>query len=194
MKSVVKLAGTVAVMLTCAQSILAVPITGGIGFTGEVTYDTTSAGTATQVTSWVAPITVNSHSGSFSAVPLGSVATFASAVWNLDTISVINNFWAVSGFTFNLVSSSITAHGGTPGVNGFVVVSGTGIVTGPAGSGYDPTTLTWNFESSDASMSPGPHWSFTATAPVSVPDGGATVMLLGVALSGLALLKKKLAV
>jgi len=182
-------------MLACTQTIWAIPITGGIGFTGAVTYDTTSAATATQVTSWVAPITVTSHSGSFSAVPLGAVATFSSAVWNLNTIAAINNFWAVSGFTFQLVSSSISAHGGTPGVSGFMVVNGTGIVTGPAGSGYDPTTLSWTFTSSDESMSsPGPHWAFSASAnPVQVPDGGATVLLLGVAFSGLALMKKKLA-
>lgn len=79
-----------------------------------------------------------------------------------------------------------------PNANGFVVVSGTGTVSG---NGYTPTTLSWSFTSQDPNSGYDPNgnptWTFSASA-ASVPDGGATVMLLGIALSGAALLRKKL--
>ena len=193
MNKKIKYAAVFAVAFVLIQTIQAVPVTGAIGFTGAVTYNTSSAGTASQVTSWVAPTMVNLSSGAFAGLN-GSIATFSGSVWNFNTILPINNFWAVGGFSFQLLSSSITAQGGTPGINGFVVVNGTGIVTGPANSNYDPTTLSWSFTSQDPFIQgTANRWTFSASAnSVAVPDGGATVMLLGLALSGVALLKKKL--
>jgi hypothetical protein len=201
MKKMIKLAGIVAVAVAMTQTLQAVPITGNIGFTGAVTFDTSSAATATQVTSWVSPTTVTLTSGAFTGLN-GAIATFANAVWNfggpLPGSGVglpINNFWSVGGFTFNLLSSYVLSQGGTPGVNGFVVVDGTGVVSGPAGSNYDPTVFSWSFTSQDPAIAGanGPSWTFSASAnPNGVPDGGTTVMLLGIALAGAALLKKKL--
>ena len=86
--------------------------------------------------------------------------------------------------TWQLLSSWIVSQG-----SGFVVVSGTGIASG---NGYTPTTLSWSFTSQDPSVTQDPlTFTFSASSN-SVPDGGATVMLLGIALSGVALLKRKL--
>ena len=198
MNKMIKFAGVVAVAFALTQTLQAVPITGAIGFTGAVTYDTSSAGTASQVTSWVAPTEINLSSGSFVGLN-GTIAVFASAVWNFGGPSPgtgvgmpINNFWQASGFSFNLLSSYVLAQGGTPGHTGFVVVDGSGIVSGPVNSGLDPTVFDWSFTSQDPSI-PGAadQWTFSASANSTVPDGGATVMLLGIALSGVALLKKK---
>jgi hypothetical protein len=189
MKNMIKIAGVAAVALTLAQAVQAVPVTGAIGFGGNVTWNTASAATATQVTSFIGT-QVLSDSGSFASfiTPIAP-AVFTSTTWNLNDLVTINSFWTAGGFTFNLLSSAIVAQGGTPGVNGYVVVNGTGIVSG---NGFTPTTVAWSFTAQDPKSGVNPdQWTFSASAN-SVPDGGATVMMLGIALSGAALLKKKL--
>jgi hypothetical protein len=183
MNNMIKTLGVVAVALVLGQSIQATTINGNVGFTGRVTYDTGSAGTATEVTSWIDPA-VNGTFGAFTTLAYGTAVSFNPAYWHFATVAPINNFWSVGGFTFELLSSSITAQG-----TGFVVVNGTGIVTG---NGYTATSMTWSFTSQDPPTTANPDsWTFSVSAN-SVPDGGATVMLLGLALSGVALLRKKL--
>jgi len=188
MKKLTRIAGLVAMTFACAQTLQAVPVTGAIGFTGGATIDTSSMATATEVKSWIGPI-VTLDSGAFSSVPLNTAVSISSP-WNFNS-GAISDFWTVGGFTFNLLGSVIEQQGGTPGVNGFVVVEGTGTVSG---NGYSTTTLIWNFTSQDPKAGSNPDsWTFGArAASADVPDGGATVMLLGLAVSGLALLKKKL--
>ena len=188
MTNMIKLAGVAAVALVLTQSIQATPITGNIGFTGGVTFNSSSAGSATAVTSWITPAVNLPPTGSFASILSGTAVTFTSSIWNFNTSTPINNFWSVGGFTFELLASSITSQGGGyPG--GFIVVNGTGTVTA---AGYTPTTLSWSFSSQDPKINSGPDtWTFSASAS-SIPDGGATVMLLGLGLSGIALLRKKL--
>ena len=101
----------------------------------------------------------------------------------------------VGGFTFELLSSSITSHG-FDASGGYVTVDGTGLVSG---NGYSATLMNWHFTTQDPSTiynNPNsPYngdtvWTFSSSD--ATPDGGATVILLGIALSGIALLKKKL--
>jgi hypothetical protein len=182
MKNMFKFVGVAAVVLALSQTLQAVPITGTIGFTGRVSLDTTSAGTATEVVNWVNP-SVNGTSGAFT-VASGSVNFASPWFFNTPATSPINTFWTVGGFTFKLLSSWITTQG-----SGGVLVNGTGIVTG---NGYDATTLGWSFTCQDPAVTSNPStFTFSASA-ASVPDGGATVMLLGIALSGMALLRRKL--
>jgi hypothetical protein len=194
MNSIIKFAGVAIVACALTQSIQATPVTGNIGFTGGVTYDTSSAGTATEVTSWINPI-VTLTSGVFAtpspfAVASGTPVSFTGSTWSFNS-GAISSFWSVGGFTFNLVSSVIVSQqpGLNPGQTGYVVVSGTGMVSG---NGFTPTVMDWSFTSQDPKAGSNPDsWTFSASAN-SVPDGGATVMLLGLALSAVALLKKKL--
>lgn len=189
----------VAALLLAATQVHAVPVTGSIGFTGGATFNTSSASTATQVTSWVSP-QVTLDSGVFAvpsvfAITPGTAVAFAPGAWNFNTTTPINSFWSVGGFTFELLSSSVTSQGGTPGSSGYVAVSGTGIVSG---NGYDPTSMSWSFTSQDPKAGVAPDsWTFSASGTTSggtgVPDGGSTAMFLGAALSGLAFLKKKVA-
>jgi hypothetical protein len=183
----IKLASVTAVAFALTQSIQATPVVGAIGFTGRVSYDTTSAGTATEVTSWVKS-TVNGTSGSFTSVANGTATTFSSSVWKFVTGTPITSFWSVGGYTFELLSSYIVYQG-----NGALVVDGTGIVSG---NGYSDTTLSWSFTSQDPATTSSPDtWTISASAnslPASVPDGGATVILLGIAFAGVALLRRKL--
>jgi hypothetical protein len=189
MKNMTKIACVAGLALALSQTTQAVPVTGAIGFGGNVTWNTSSAATATQVTSFIGTQVISDTGAFASFITPIAPAVFTSSTWNLNDLVTMNAFWTAGGFTFNLLSSSIIAQGGTPGSTGFVIVNGTGTVTG---NGYTPTTVSWSFTSQDPKSGTNPdQWTFSASAN-SVPDGGATVMLLGIALSGAALLKKKL--
>jgi VPDSG-CTERM motif len=161
----------------------AVPITGNIGFTGRVQLDTSTAATATQVIGWVNP-SVNGTTGSFAGISDGTLVNF-SAPWTFT--AGLSPLWSVGGFTFNLLTSSVT-HGTILG-NAYVAVSGMGIVSG---NSFDPTALSWSFTTQDPAVTANPQtFTFSASA-TSVPDNGTTVMLLGFGLLSLGLFRKQL--
>lgn len=189
MKNIFKFAGGAAVILALAQTLQAVPVTGAIGFTGRVTFDTQSAGTATEVVNWVNPV-VNGTMGSFTSAANGSAVNFF-APYFFNTVVPINSFWSVGGFTFQLLSSVVTAQNTVP--NGYVSVNGIGIVSG---NGYTPTPLSWSFTSQDPSVTRNPTtFTFSASSASlgSVPDGGMTVALLGAGLFCVGLVRRKFA-
>jgi hypothetical protein len=93
----------------------------------------------------------------------------------------------VNGFTFNLTSSTVEVRSAT-----FLSVSGTGIITGPAG--FDATPGVWAFSSQNAGGHPHDTFSFSAnTTGGAVPDSGMTVALLGAGLIGIAAFRAKFA-
>jgi len=166
----------------CVQQAQAVPITGAITFAGGVEMDGT-VNTATQVTGWLDENgfmpTVQSCSGSYASfVTAGDTAMFPNA-WSF-TFAGSMVLWQVDGFTFNLIASHIVFQG-----NGFLNVSGTGTVSG---NGFDDTAGSWNFSIQDDSASG--VFSFSASGQ-SLPDGGPTVALLGVALAGIEGIRRK---
>jgi hypothetical protein len=201
MKNMIKIASVAVVAFALTQTLQAVPINGSIGFTGTgVTYTGNGPGASTGVTSWINPY-VASDTGAFQTPGYitpnpGEAVTFEgnnTTTWLFNTTSPILNFWVAGNFTFELLSSSITSQGGSVGTTGFVVVNGMGIIsaTGANPAGFTPTLMSWSFTSQDPAAGSNPtSWTFSASAN-SVPDGGSTVMLLGLALSGVALLKKK---
>jgi hypothetical protein len=157
----------VAAFLGLATSIVSLHadlITGDISFSGLVATDTNSAATSTAVLSWINPVVNGSHgtfaSGPF-AVPDGTAASFAPQPWNFVTTAPATNFWNVGGFKFELLSSYIQAQGGTAGMNGFVFVFGTGIVSG---NGFTPTACYWSFHIADPPSDAGiPAWTFVGS-------------------------------
>jgi hypothetical protein len=183
MKSIFRIIGAATVVLALTQSIQAVPITGSLNFTGQAVLNSSSVNTATAETSWVGPFLTGNSSGSFSGIASNSPVLMAIYTWSFNTPSAsVSGFWSVGGFSFQLQSSHIASQGG-----GSLSVSALGMVTA---TGFDPTLMQWNFSARDAGSSP-PTFAWSATT-MNVPDGGATVMLLGIALSGVALLKRKL--
>jgi hypothetical protein len=153
-----------------AQTLQAGLITRGVGFEGSVTIDTSSVGTATEITGWINPIVAPSPpSGTFALAPYaltpGMPATFTSQIWAFGSNTPITNFWNVGGFKFELLSWRIVAQDpGSFGVgqSGYAIIQGTGIVSG---NGYTPTAFTWAFTSQDPKSGANPDsWSFSAGA------------------------------
>jgi hypothetical protein len=181
MKNFVKIVAAAVVAVAIAQTVQAVPlppITGNIAFSGAATLNTSSVNTATEVVSWGVN-TVTSDSGTFPTALIGTTVTLFSP-WKFNS-GPQNNFWSVTGFTFNLSSSSIFYQG-----NGllYVIIAGT-----VSGAGYAATAFSGAITIQNP---PGKGATFSESLSFnSVPDGGTTVLLLGSALSGLALIKRK---
>ena len=167
----------------CVQQAQAVPITGAITFAGGVELDTGSVNTATAVVTWLdqslAMPTVQSASGSFAGLD-NQTAIFAFP-WVFG--SGVPVLWTVGGFTFDLITSHIVSQIG----DGFLLVAGTGLITGPAG--FDPTRGNWLFSVQDDPAAG--VFSFSGSTQAT-PDGGATVALLGLALAGIEGVRRKL--
>ena len=172
-------------LISCAlfvQQAQAVPITGAITFAGGVELDSTTVNTATRVTGWLDEggfmPTVQSVSGSFSSVAVGTTTIFT-PTWSFNS-GPIPLFWSVGGFTFNLIGSHIFFQGG-----GFLNVVGTGTIIG---NGYNPTFGHWSFTVQDDAS----NGVFSFSGGTTVPDGGRTVALLGLALAVIEGIRRKL--
>jgi len=167
-------------------------INGNITWAGGVSLNTSSAGTASQVTAWHSQATpdtgkpeVQSVDGNWASfITVGHGTTFFGTLampWSFNS-GPIMNFWSVDGFTFNLASSVISSQGTNP--TGFVNVTGTGTVSG---NNFTPTGGTFRFSTQDPGAGSPQIFSFSASQ--AVPEGS-TVLLL--AMGGLCLLGGKL--
>ena len=165
----------------CVPQAQAIPLNGAITFAGGAELNSTSVNTATQVTGWLdennAMPTVESVSGSFAAfVNVGDSVTFT-PTWSFIS-GAITAFWSVDGFTFNLIASHIVYQ-----ANGFLAVYGRGTITG---HGLN-TTGSWSFTAQDDPS----NGVFSFSAGSEIPDGGATVALLGLSLAGIEGIRRK---
>jgi len=178
--------------ISCAlftQEAQASQITGNITLGGTVSLNTGSAGTATAVTAWhgiggAGSPFVTSFDGDFTGFVTAGDATSIVAPWSFNS-GPVPMFWTVDGFTFDLTSSSIFSQGGVPPG---VVVNRSGFVSR---NGFDPTFMSWSFTTQDPGTGHPRIFSFSA-ANGSVPDGGSAVALLGLALVGIEVLRRKL--
>ena len=161
----------------------AIPVSGVIAFEGSATVSSTA------VTSW-SNTRVASVTGFGGIVGVGESVTLATP-WSFNS-GAVNNLWSVHGFEFDLTSSSVIFQ-----AFGAVLVTGVGTISG---NGYDATYGTWSFYSrvpQRAGSITTPIFSFSVAegragtgVSTTVPDGGTTLILLGVALSVVAVLKR----
>ena len=178
-------------VLSCglfSQQAQATPINGNIQFAGEVAFDTNSLATATQVVTWFDIF----HNPGFTSVTSASgvIGLFVSSgdpatmsPWTFNPSMATPNLWSVGGFTFNLASSTVVTQNATT-----LVIEGTGIVSG---NGFDPTVMDWSFTTQSAGGKTRTTFSFSANG-ATVPDGGSAVALLGLALTGIEVLRRRL--
>jgi hypothetical protein len=167
-------------LLSSAQ---ATPITGMLNIGGTATFDTHSLATAHSAT-FSDALVLGGNSGDFAGFAVGTPVVMAS--YTFDPSTITNGLWSVNGFTFNLTSSVVEL----PRSTTFLSITGTGIVTGPAG--FDATPGEWAFTSQNAGGHPHSTFSFSANT-TTVPDGGMTMALLGTGLMGLAAFRAKFA-
>jgi VPDSG-CTERM motif len=163
-----------------ALSAQATPITGILNIAGTANFNTSSLTTAGSAT-FTDVIVLGGNSGTFAGFAVGTPVVMAS--YTFDPSTITNGLWSVNGFTFNLISSTVTDRTATS-----LSVSGTGIITGPAG--FDATPGMWAFTSQNAGGRPHDTFSFSANTEA-VPDSGMTLALLGVGLMGLAAFRAK---
>ena len=166
-----------------AQAIM---IAGGITFDGGATLDSVEIEDATQVVAWDS-VTVDSASVDFAAFGLtdGSPALFTPG-WVFG--SGQPTLWQAGGFTFNLTASNISLQN-----NSFLLVEGSGFIVG---NGFDQTAGTFSFSTQENDVNG--RFSFSAAGQAvpqgtNVPDGGATIALLGLSLLGLQGARKAIA-
>jgi hypothetical protein len=190
MKNILKVVAVAAVAVALTQSVQAVPITGVIGFSGSSVLDGSTASGSSEVLSW-GPSIISLNSGTFASLDPSSTVAFASP-WFFDSSS-LNNFWVVNDtvnnvtYKFNLSSSSVFS---TSANSITIYLAGTVISTA---LGLDPTAFTGNMTIQDPGVKGQVGYKYSESISFnSVPDGGTTALLLGSALSGLALLRRKL--
>jgi hypothetical protein len=178
-------------VLSCAvfsQQAQAAAIEGNINLAGAVRFNTNSLATASSVVTWFDSF----NNAGFSTVQAGGTSNFAGilagsqatmAQWAFNPSTPTPGLWSVGGFTFDLLSATVVTQNAQ-----FLSISGTGIVSG---NGFDPTNMEWSFTAQSAGGRPRTIFSFSANG-VAVPDGGSAVALLGIALTGIAALRRKL--
>jgi VPDSG-CTERM motif len=173
----------------CVQQAQAVPISGGISFGGGFTPNTGDLNTATSLSFGTFPdIFVTSVSGSYSSVPTGAFSppsltqnpvTFdpfnlpITPLWSFTYLGVTYSFDLLSGFIFDRGTDTLTLIG-----SGLLMISG---------GGYDPTAASWILTANQAAGT----FSFSSSNGA-VPDGGMTVVMLGLALCGIGMIRRKL--
>jgi hypothetical protein len=172
-----------------SQQAQATAITGNINFAGSVQFDTNSLATATRVVTWFDVF----HNAGHSNVTGGSTGDFAGILpgtqanmgqpWIFNPSTPTPGLWSVGGFTFDLLSSTVVTQNA-----GLLFVTGTGTVSG---NGFDPTAMAWSFTTQSANGRTNTEFSFSANG-VAAPDGGSAVALLGLALTGIEVLRRKL--
>jgi len=161
-------------------------ITGSIGFGASgVTIDSVNLSTATTFS--VANPFTTTESGAYSAVPLETSVTFNGFTFNPPAASV-NPLWTfdigstVYSFDATSVSSSYNSilRQWDIGGAGIAMITGFTDTPGEWNVNLSQTGASFVFDASEGSL------------PVSVPDGGSTVAMLGGSLLGLAAYSRKL--
>jgi len=147
-----------------ALSAHATPITGILNIAGTANFNTSSLLTTGSAT-FTDVIVLGGNSGTFAGFAVGTPVVMAS--YTFDPSTITNGLWSVNGFTFNLLTSTVTDP-----------------------PGFDPTPGMWAFTSQNAGGRPHDTFSFSANTEA-IPDGGMTLALLGAGLMGLAVFRAK---
>jgi hypothetical protein len=108
-------------------------------------------------------------------MPVGTQVRYQD--FQYDPLAVANPIWSNGVTSFHLQSVAVLYENPGFGLSLF----GSGFITS---AGYDPTPGTWSFSADSSTGGASFAWSSTAGTK-RVPDGGATIALLGASLLGL---------
>jgi hypothetical protein len=162
----------------------AIPVTGGISFTGSATIDSSSLSNATAFTGISAVVLGGSQTGSYASVDPGTVTTWTPFTFSVSSVTPLWTF-TVGSIVYSFDATTVTV---VTQDSMFLNIVGEGLARI---TGMDDTVGTWSITATGGTST----FIFGAesvTPPESpgVPDSGVTAILLGMALSGLALLRK----
>jgi len=182
----ITIAGAAILTLALAQTVQATPISGDIGFSGSYTQNGGTAGDLTTATSMtIGTVSISGTvDGSFVGATSPAFASPISVNGHLPSL-VGNVLWTVDvganmfTFTVNSEAQYIT-------LANSIGLEGSGTITDSAADPSVGGAYQLVFGNTGTSF------TFQATDTTFVPDGASTLTLLGIALSGMALLKKKL--
>jgi hypothetical protein len=167
-----------------SQQAQATPINGMINLGGSAHFDTNDLATATRVNTWINTHVEAGGTGDFAGIPINTPVAM-NAPWIFNPSTPRTGLWSVAGFTFDLLTSTVLVQNSTA-----LVITGTGIVSG---NGFDPTNADWSFSVTSSAGHTRMNFSFQASGNAAgVPDGGSTVALLGIALTGIEVLRRRL--
>ena len=155
-------------------------VNGAITFAGGAIFDTDSLATATRVNTFI-DVTVQSEDGDFAAFVADGDATAMAVPYIFTPSTPTPGLWSVGGFTFDLDGSVVVLQNAD-----FLIITGTGTITG---NGFDPTVGSWRFTAQSPSADG--VFSFSSSGDFNVPDGGSTVALLGLGLTGIWMIRRK---
>jgi hypothetical protein len=172
------MAAAVATLVSFSSSVQATPITGGISFAGNYTPNNSDLSAATSIAFGSSFVT--SDNGSFSGFAPGSAITLTPSLAINPTVVPVLSLWSIGIYSFDALT--LTESGVTSTT---LTLSGTGTIKD--GTPADAVAGTWLATFNTLSGT----FSYSASAGAAVPDGGSTVALLGGALMGLGLLKRK---
>jgi hypothetical protein len=192
MKTLKVLSLVLAVAGALTQPVQAIMINGSIDMSGTATLNNNLLGSATAATAFSAVTVGGTPTGAFSGT-VGDSATWSAFSWPSST--TVAPLWvftdAGTGWTysFNLDNVAVKSQD-----NEFLNLTGNGVLSIiGAGSPYDSTTGAWSFTISNPGGGAHANFDFTfANSQTAVPDGGATIALLGVGLLGLGALRRKI--
>jgi len=176
-----KLALAVLAAALITSGAQAAMVEGAITFAGGAKFDTNSLATATRVTLFK-NVKVMSEDGDFTGIVSDDDAVTMAVPYIFTPSTPTPGLWSVDGFTFDLDASVVVLQNAD-----FLLISGTGTITG---NGFDPTPGTWSF----TAQSPKANgvFSFSSSDGFLAPDGGSTVALLGLGLTGIWMIRRKL--
>ncbi|MBI1178314.1 hypothetical protein GC207_12835 [bacterium] len=160
-------------------------ITGDISFAGAYSPNLNNLINATQI-NFQNTFVVSATDDFSSVAPLTGVTMASSLTFN-PLFSVGNNpLWSVGGFSFTLSSLAIENQTATA-----LTLSGVGKISK---SGFDDTDGSWvaTFNSNGMSRKGTATFSWSSTSVAdNVPDGGSSLLLLGVAVTGCGIMLRR---
>lgn len=158
----------------------AVSINGEIHFAGLAQTDSGDLANATEL-QFFNPVSILLKTGDF-ALDTSTSATFTDLTFS--PFTPVADLWETSEFQFSITGITEIDQDATT-----LDIEGVGYASLSAGSGlvdYVPTVGTFRFTSNGTGS------TFSFSSDVAVPEGGATLVLLGFAMTGLVLVRRKL--
>lgn len=172
-----------------SAAVQAIPITGSINMGGSAATDNSDVTLAKAFTSFgsTTPVTVTSGTGAYFDLPAETTVLWTPFIFkpaNGSTPVIPLWTFTIGSVTYSFDLHSLTGYfSGESGGVSFLGLFGNGTASISGGT-YDTTFGDWSLNDTSTDVS-----TFSFSSVTTVPDGGTSVILLGIALSSLGFLR-----